>query len=71
MKKESTTNRWLFLTAFLDGLGGCGLYGVRTYRAQSRPSTDLEALRGDWLHIGEDFRGAAKKAQSKSISNRH
>jgi hypothetical protein len=47
MKKESPTNRWLFLTAFLDGLGGCGLYGVRTYRTQSRPSTGLEALRGE------------------------
>jgi hypothetical protein len=63
MKKESHDKRWLFLTAFLDGLGGCGLYGVRACRSQPRPSTDIEALRGDWLQIGDDFRGAAKKAQ--------
>lgn len=65
VKTQQKTARRLFLSAFLEGMSGAGLYGVRVYRAPARASSDRDALRSDWLRIGEDIRGAAKKARAE------
>lgn len=64
-KTQEKTARRLFASAFLEGMSGGGLYGVRAYRAPARAASDLDAMRSDWLRIGEDIRGAAKQEQTQ------
>lgn len=41
------------------------LQAIEAARAPRQARSDLDALRGDWIKIGDDFRGAAQKLEGE------
>ncbi|GAB4112972.1 MAG: hypothetical protein Fur0019_19370 [Tibeticola sp.] len=74
-------NHSAFLSGFMRGLGFGAfephsarharlLQAVEAARAPMPARSDLDALRGDWIRIGDDFRGAAQKLEGEITRSR-
>lgn len=64
-RKERTGN--LFFDVLIDSMAAAfSMYAPPVTLHQKSHKSDTQALRGDWVEIGNDFRAAIGKAASQS-----